>query len=271
MPNYIKVGFWNVNQKKSSTTDIFKIANFDIIGLNEVGKEVILDDYKSFIVKDDREFVTCQLLCKKEIKIKKLECNQKGDFIAVEIEDGKNQGCIIIVTYINPTPEKKEWREDTIDALNELIHGGKDRFITWKKIIMGDFNYDFWNESYKKEKSKKWSQDMLSLEHEIIFKSVKDFTHIYKTNTGISLLDWFAFDKIKINEIRGFENSLKFSDHKLIYFFIEKNDIFDRIEKNSHPRWLPDVETNKKITESLLSQEKCSIFDVEKIIERDNL
>ena len=41
--------------------------------------------------------------------------------------------------------------------------------------------------------------------------------------------------------------------------------------KNTHPRWLPDVETSKKITECLLSQNKCSIFDVEKIIEKNNL
>jgi len=41
--------------------------------------------------------------------------------------------------------------------------------------------------------------------------------------------------------------------------------------KNTHPRWLPNVETSKKITECLLSQNECSIFDVEKIIERNNL
>ena len=103
-----KIGFWNLNQKKIATTDLLKINNFDIIGLNEVGKEVILENYTSLTVKDEDEKITCQLLCKKEIRIKKLECSQKGDFIAVEIDDESNQGCIIVVTYINPTTGKKE-------------------------------------------------------------------------------------------------------------------------------------------------------------------
>ena len=102
-----KIGFWNLNQNKIANTDMLKVDNFDIIGLNEVGKEVILENYTSLIVKDEDEKITCQLLCKKEIRIKKLECNQKGDFIAVEIDDESNQGCIIVVTYINPTPEKQ--------------------------------------------------------------------------------------------------------------------------------------------------------------------
>lgn len=34
---------------------------------------------------------------------------------------------------------------------------------------------------------------------------------------------------------------------------------------------MPNVEVSKGIAKSLLSQEKCSIFDVDKIIERDNL
>ena len=71
LAGFKKVGFWNVNQKKDGITDILKIANFDIIGLNEVGKEVILDDYTSFIVKEGDK-ITCQLLCKKEIKVKEM-------------------------------------------------------------------------------------------------------------------------------------------------------------------------------------------------------
>ena len=34
---------------------------------------------------------------------------------------------------------------------------------------------------------------------------------------------------------------------------------------------MPNVEVSKSIAKSLLSQKKCSIFDVEKIIVRDNL
>ena len=185
LAGFKKVGFWNVNQKKDGITDILKIANFDIIGLNEGGKEVILDDYTSFIVKEGDK-ITCQLLCKKEIKVKEMWCNQKGDFIAVEIDDKLNKGCIIIVTYINPTDQKKEWREDTLESLNELILGMKDEFSTWKKILMGDFNFDFWEENYKKEKNKYWSQDMFNLEHDLTFKSVENFSHKYKNDAGKS-------------------------------------------------------------------------------------
>ena len=185
LAGFKKVGFWNVNQKKDGTSDILKIANFDIIGLNEVGKEVILDDYTSFIAKDGDK-ITCQLLCKKEIKVKEMWCNKKGDFIAVEIDDKLNKGCIIIVTYINPTDQKKEWREDTLESLNELILGMKDEFATWKKNLMGDFNFDFWEENYKKEKNKYWSQDMFNLEHDLTFKSVENFSHKYKNDAGKS-------------------------------------------------------------------------------------
>ena len=185
LAGFKKVGFWNINQKKDGITDILKIANFDIIGLNEGGKEVILDDYTSFIVKDGDK-ITCQLLCKKEIKVKEMWCNKKGDFIAVEIDDKLNKGCIIIVTYINPTDQKKEWREDTLESLNELILGMKDEFSTWKKILMGDFNFDFWEENYKKEKNKYWSQDMFNLEHDLTFKSVENFSHKYKNDAGKS-------------------------------------------------------------------------------------
>jgi len=183
--NWKKVAFWNVNQNKNATTDILKISNFDIIGLNEVGKEVILDDYNSFIVTDG-EKVSCQLLCKKQLRAKKLWCNQNGDFIAVELENEVNQGCIIIVSYLNPTYEKADWREDTIESLNELIFGRKDDLRDRKKIIMGDFNYDFRKENYKNEKVKVWSQEMCNLKHDLIFKSVKDFSHRYKKGTGIS-------------------------------------------------------------------------------------
>ena len=171
--------------KKDGTTDILKIANFDIIGLNEVEKEVILDDYTSFIAKDGDK-ITCQLLCKNEIKVKEMWCNKKGYFIAVEIDDKLNKGCIIIVTYINPTDQKKEWREDTLESLNELILGMKDEFATWKKILMDDFNFDFWEENYKKEKNKYWSQNMFNLEHDLTFKSVENFSHKYKNDAGKS-------------------------------------------------------------------------------------
>ena len=112
---------------------------------------------------------------------------------------------------------------------------------------------------------------MLNLKHDLTFKSIENFTHKYKNGAGKSLLDWFAFDNINIDQIRGSENSFKFSDHKLIYFFTKNNDVLDIIMKNAHPRWLPDLDTSKKITECLLSKNKCSIFDVEKIIEENNL
>ena len=166
------------------TTDILKIGCFDIIGLNEVGKEVIMDDYSSFIVKDDQEKITYQLLYKKKLKAWKLWCSDKGDFIAVEIGEEEDQGCIIVVNYINPN--KHEWREDTLESLNELIFGMKDKLNAWKKIIMGDFNFDFWEKNYKKEKNKRWAAELLNLKNDLMFKSVKDFSHCYKNGGGIS-------------------------------------------------------------------------------------
>ena len=77
---------------------------------------------------------------------------------------------------------------------------------------------------------------MFYLEHDLTFKSVENFSHKYKNDAGKSQLDWFAFDNLNIDQIRGFKNSFKFSDHKLIYFFTEENDISDIIMKNTHPR-----------------------------------